>query len=96
MSIINEMTVAQLEERVRLNALRGIASSQNLRDEIAKRRTVFIPSNVVVDAVEALLDVATARHSNGDETFIECKVCGAWEDHTAECFVPAIEKWQRA
>ena len=39
------LTLEQLEERARLNAARGIATSQALRDEIARRRaTADAPS----------------------------------------------------
>jgi hypothetical protein len=48
----------------------------------------------IVDAVESLLDASIARHSNGDETFVECLVCGDWEGHQAGCFVPALLAWQ--
>jgi hypothetical protein len=52
----------------------------------------------LVDAVEALLDVALSRHTDrtADETFIECHVCGGWEKHKDGCFVPAVQAWQAA
>jgi hypothetical protein len=100
-SIINDMTTDQLRMRIHLNSIRGIVSSKALRDELIKRDAAmvenkFVPDECVVAAVNELLDTVMDRHSNGDETFIECKVCGEWEDHAVDCFVPAVEKWQRA
>ena len=54
------------------------------------------PPEEVIAAVEALLDVAVARTSTGDETFVHCRVCGEWEGHTATCFVPGLLAWQAA
>jgi len=36
--MFNELTLDQLTERARLNALRGIATSKELRDEIKARQ----------------------------------------------------------
>lgn len=49
----------------------------------------------VIDAAEALIDVTLVGHTdrNTDETFIECRACGGWEEHADTCFVPALEKW---
>lgn len=51
--------------------------------------------DLIADAVEALLDEALSRHYDraADETFTECHVCGQWEDHKADCFVPLLETW---
>ena len=47
----------------------------------------------VVNAVESLLDVSLERHSDGEETFIACHLCGSWEGHEDECPVPALLRW---
>jgi RNA 3'-terminal phosphate cyclase len=36
-TLFEHLTLAQLQERARLNSLRGIATSKALRDEIARR-----------------------------------------------------------
>ena len=51
----------------------------------------------VADAVAHLLDEAISRHSGvvaGDpETFIQCHMCGKWEEHAAMCPVPYLQAW---
>ena len=47
----------------------------------------------VVHAVEMLLDVSQERHSNDEETFVACHLCGSWEGHEDECPVPALLDW---
>jgi hypothetical protein len=59
---------------------------------MAKKET-FIAPDEVVDAVEALLDAATKRHAGKDETFIECLMCGKWEEHDNACPIPSLRKW---
>lgn len=53
------------------------------------------PPAVVVEIVNLLVDNAIVSHSNGDETFHECLVCGDWEGHTDDCPMPALERWLR-
>jgi hypothetical protein len=52
-----------------------------------------IPAPDVVNLLNDVLDAATLRHSNGDETFIECRLCGEWDGHTDACPLPTIEGW---
>lgn len=47
----------------------------------------------LIDLVNHLVDLAIVPHSNGDETFQECRLCGRWEEHADECPVPALERW---
>ena len=54
---------------------------------------VHEPPAVIVDMINLLVDAATVRHPNGDETFVECLVCGEWEGHTDKCPVPSLEQW---
>lgn len=54
---------------------------------------VKVPADEVVDLLNHVVDVCIVRHSNGDETFQECRVCGEWEGHTDLCPMPAIERW---
>lgn len=51
--------------------------------------------DAIAEAVEALLDVATERHYErvAEETFIQCHLCGEWEDHQPHCPVPALTAW---
>lgn len=60
---------------------------------VGKKLAAEIKEDDMIEAVEALLDVATTPHSNGDETFIECHACGGWDEHKADCFVPALNVW---
>jgi len=51
----------------------------------------------LVDAVDALLDLATSRHRDprtGD-TVTECHMCEEWDDHAAHCPVPALTRWMQ-
>jgi hypothetical protein len=48
---------------------------------------------VLIDLIERVIDCGGNRHSNGDETFIECLVCGEWEGHTDDCPIPALDRW---
>lgn len=52
--------------------------------------------NDINDLFDQVLDRATQKHQDAvsEETFIECRVCGEWDDHTDVCPVPAIERWQ--
>lgn len=60
---------------------------------IIHREHYEAPENVV-EAVDALMDVATRTETNRDgETFTECKMCGEWEGHHDDCPMPAIVKW---
>jgi hypothetical protein len=56
----------------------------------------FTPADDVLDAIQALCDTATVLHSvrDSDEVFIECRVCGGWEEHEHDCPMPAIHAWQ--
>jgi hypothetical protein len=53
----------------------------------------FEPPQEVIDAAEGLLDAATARHGNHDETFTECLMCGEWEGHAESCPIPKLKEW---
>lgn len=49
----------------------------------------------LIDQAEALIDAATIRHYDrqADETFVECRLCGAWEAHKTDCPLPALAAW---
>jgi hypothetical protein len=49
----------------------------------------------VDEAVEQLLDISTTLHfhSASDETFTFCHICGEWEEHKDNCFIPLLKKW---
>ena len=49
----------------------------------------------IADAVAALLDITVVGHHNSPigETFIECKMCGEWDNHKGHCPVPSLEQW---
>lgn len=49
----------------------------------------------IAEAVEQLLDEVKSTHydSQSEESFTECHVCGEWESHKDNCFVPVLEKW---
>ncbi len=69
------------------------ASARTLGE--ARNARVIEAEPEIAAAVEALLDLASARHydSASDETFTECRVCGEWEGHRDGCFVPALQAW---
>jgi len=52
-------------------------------------------SDDILNGVYVLLDVAVEHHHDrpSGETMVECHVCGEWEGHTTECFVPALDRW---
>lgn len=56
----------------------------------------YEPPEVVVALITLLVDSAIVRHSNTEETFVECLVCGDWEGHTDDCPVPALERWMNS
>jgi hypothetical protein len=57
----------------------------------------FVPSDQACKAVEHLLDVVTRHHTYTDgETFVECELCGGWDDHADDCPVPVLLTWQKA
>jgi len=58
-------------------------------------RRDFDPSDAVIDAVHALLDVALSDLVTSDEAFVECHLCGEVDSHTDLCPVPALVRWQR-
>jgi len=47
----------------------------------------------IQDRLIEALDLSLRRHSNDEETFIECVLCGKWEEHTDECPMPKIQEW---
>lgn len=50
----------------------------------------------ITDLFEQVIDVALVRHTEpkeDGETFIECRVCGRWEDHDKTCPIAAIQNW---
>ena len=51
--------------------------------------------NEIADQAEHLIDVSTQHHSDwkSGEVFIECYVCGKFDEHNEECFIPYIQKW---
>ncbi len=51
---------------------------------------------IVIELMNLLADNAIVRHSNDDETFLECLVCGEWDGHADECPMPAIERWLKS
>lgn len=58
--------------------------------------TPEIPAPEVVTLLNEVADVAILRHSNGDETFTECRVCGEWDSHADLCPIRAIERWLKS
>lgn len=40
--------------------------------------------------VGELEDLALRHQTHGEETFIQCTICGEWETHTAECPINTI------
>ena len=52
----------------------------------------------VTDAVEGILDMVLVGHydAHADETYTECLVCGGFEDHGKDCFVPSLARWMSA
>jgi hypothetical protein len=54
---------------------------------------VHQPPPALIDAVQELIEFATERLTNDDETFIECKLCGGLDGHDGSCPIPACQKW---
>ena len=57
--------------------------------------TTHQPPQDLVNLIDELVGQALVRHYDpkADESLTECRVCGGWEEHTADCPIPACEKW---
>lgn len=46
-----------------------------------------------LNAMQQAIDSAEVRHydHNSDETFIECLICGEWEEHKDGCPIPVMK-----
>ena len=49
--------------------------------------------DLITDALEEAVDLAKVRHSTGEETFIECRMCKEVDSHKTGCIIETIEKW---
>ena len=45
------------------------------------------------EATEEVIQVAEDRVAHRDEVFLHCLVCGDWDGHKDDCFIPAAKKW---
>lgn len=75
-------------------ALKGRLSRKDSMTKSTKplKAVAFSQEDDVIEALEGLMDVALIKHFDpkADETFIECKVCGGWEEHADDCPMPLI------
>lgn len=55
------------------------------------------PNPATMQVIRELNDVMVSSYhdAKSDETFLECHICGLWDDHAADCFVPALTRWLR-
>lgn len=61
-------------------------------------RTICHAPMEAAEAIDQLLGWVLVRHhdTQSEETFVECKLCGEWEDHRSLCPVPALQAFMNA
>jgi len=67
-----------------------------MADRIARERIgpEACPDDVV-QALERLVDEVIVTHHDrqSEESFVECRCCGGWEEHHDHCPMPAVGAW---